>query len=157
MKTITTVAAATLISFISVSFSFAQYGGGGGGGGGNGGPVGSYLVFGQSNDAFVVAQKAVPALAGVGTGSGSAAGGVKCPVYMTKFNRTGLTSSEYAKLVSFLNKYDGASVTSSTFNSSTAAAVKKFQAKYGISPVSGHQLTKTTKKINELYCKFAGF
>jgi hypothetical protein len=163
MKKATVLTTFVAIAFFAANFTSAQYGGGGGGGNGpivgsGGGPNNSFLQLGAvSNDAFVIAQKqnAGNIIAG-GTGTGSGAGG-KCSTYITTYNRLGRTGGEYQKLVSFLNKYEGANLSGNTFTPATAAAVKKFQAKYGVTPNSGHQLGKTTKKINELYCKFVGF
>lgn len=92
-----------------------------------------------------------PATRAILNGTGTS---LACAPYMTKYNRLGLTGTEYAKLVSFLNTYEGAKITAQSFDATVATAVKTFQTKYGIIPVSGHQLVKTTAKINELYCTY---
>jgi hypothetical protein len=144
------VLAAIFTLFINVTPAAAQYGGGGGGGSaGSFGTLFNNPALSNSGASAYVAPTQTGAVLGAST--------VKCPAYMTKFNRFGTTSSEIAKLRSFINKYEGGTLaTTGSFTAADAAAVKVFQKKYGIIPVSGHQLTKTTKKINELYCTYAG-
>ena len=79
-----------------------------------------------------------------------------CSDTFTKFTRKDRSNDVAAvkKLQAFLNEREGAKLpVTGFFGSMTQGAVKKFQAKYGISPVSGHQLSLTTAKLNELVCK----
>jgi peptidoglycan hydrolase-like protein with peptidoglycan-binding domain len=63
--------------------------------------------------------------------------------------------AEVIKLQTFLRTYEGEANLPSTgyFGRLTDAAVKRFQAKYGVSPVSGYVFVKTTAKLNEIYCQ----
>jgi hypothetical protein len=136
-------------SYVVYTQSSSSSGGssGGSGGGGGGGPIAATTI-------------SVPATAGTGTTTGTAPGKVlgvstknTCAAYMGAYNVRGSRGAEVLKLQKFLNAREKAGLPETGyFGDLTFGAVRGFQAKYGINPRSGNQMTKTTTKINELYC-----
>jgi peptidoglycan hydrolase-like protein with peptidoglycan-binding domain len=80
-----------------------------------------------------------------------------CSPYFVKYMRIARANdrAEVSKLQSFLKTYEGETSLPVTgyFGRLTDAAVKRFQAKYGVTPVSGYVFVKTTAKLNEIYCQ----
>jgi peptidoglycan hydrolase-like protein with peptidoglycan-binding domain len=121
------------------SVANAQYGGGGGGG--------VIFVPGASNDPNLTRP--------VGLVLGASTTASTCGSYIVRYGKPGADHSDVVKLKKFLNKYENANLgETSSYNTATFAAVKAYQAKYGVNPKSGLQLVKTTKKINDQYCGY---
>jgi peptidoglycan hydrolase-like protein with peptidoglycan-binding domain len=80
-----------------------------------------------------------------------------CPIYLHQYAKVGTSSSDVARLQTFLNVYYDAQIpVTGYFGRITESAVRQFQDEYGIVPRSGMQLQETTATINRLYCMFGG-
>jgi hypothetical protein len=113
--------------------------GGGGGGGTGGGYAGGGYTTGSTGT----------------TGTGANGQPLTCAPHFIKYMRINKvnSTSEVKKLQSFLNKYEGGNIpVVGRFGSRTDSAVKAFQKKYAVSPVSGYVYVKTLAKLNEIYC-----
>jgi peptidoglycan hydrolase-like protein with peptidoglycan-binding domain len=80
-----------------------------------------------------------------------------CEGIVSKNASFGRKGDEVFKVQSFLNSYENTKIpTTGNFHNLTLKAVKDFQVKYSITPVSGIVGPKTRAKINEIYCKDLG-
>jgi hypothetical protein len=130
----------TLALLATASIASAQYGGGFSGGG-------VIFVPGASNDPNVV--RPVGLVLGASTTTAS------CGTYIVRYGKPGADHSDVVKLKKFLNKYENAGLgETSSYNNATFLAVRAYQTKHGVTPRSGLQLIKTTKKINDQYCGY---
>ncbi len=115
-----------------------------GGGGGGGSYYGGSVYTGSTGTT------------GTGTTVTTTTNPKTCSPYFVKYMRIARANdrAEVKKLQSFLTTYEGANLpVNGNFGSLTDAAVKKFQAKYSVNPISGYVLVKTTAKLNEIYCQ----
>lgn len=128
---------------------------GGGGGGGNGPIAGSY---GGGGNGPIVPEGQV-------LGASTSTLPNSCTQYLTAFIRAGQKNdaSQVERLQTFLNTYEGATLTvNGTYDAATLAATEKFQKTYGgdilapwgIASPTGYVYLTTRKEVNTIYCHF---
>jgi hypothetical protein len=133
---------------LTAGFAFAQgYGGGGGGY--------SYASSYVTNPNIFSNTPVIKVNGTVGQVLGASTTATTCSNYIVKYGRVGVAHTDVLKLKKFLNKYEAAGLSEdNAYTAATAKAVKTYQAKYSVNPISGHQLVKTTKVVNAQYCAY---